>query len=358
MEADIYPCCTLLAQCMGSVWLGYEALKLLQPDIFIDTMGYAFTYPLFKYVGRCKVVSYTHYPTISNDMIKQIYRRVLSNNNRQYIARNPFLTGAKIVYYKSFAFIYSLVGRAADVIMVNSTWTEDHINSLWNCPLRTHRIYPPCDIEKLKNLELIPDQQKGPQLRIVSVGQFRPEKNHPLILNALYELRSIIDEKVWDNLRLVLIGSCRNREDEIRVKDMQDLSKHLSIDDNVEFKVNLPYSDLVEEFKRATIGIHAMWNEHFGISIVDCMAAGLLMIAHKSGGPKADIIETQAGSRTGFLACSPVEYAQVLAHLIHMSPEERSVIRSAARASVERFSNEKFIIEFLRTTEPLFRKKD
>jgi len=27
-------------------------------------MGYAFTYPIFKLFGKCKVVSYTHYPTI------------------------------------------------------------------------------------------------------------------------------------------------------------------------------------------------------------------------------------------------------------------------------------------------------
>jgi alpha-1,2-mannosyltransferase len=33
-----------------------------------------------------------------------------------------------------------------------------------------------------------------------------------------------------------------------------------------------------------------MWNEHFGISVVEMMAAGLVVIAHNSGGPKMDII--------------------------------------------------------------------
>jgi alpha-1,2-mannosyltransferase len=30
------------------------------------------------------------------------------------------------------------------------------------------------------------------------------------------------------------------------------------------------------------LGIHTMWNEHFGIGIVEMMAAGLLTIAHRS----------------------------------------------------------------------------
>jgi len=72
----------------------------------------------------------------------------------------------------------------------------------------------------------------------------------------------------------------------MRVKDMQDLAKHLALEENVEFKLNVPYSELVSEMQRGTIGLHTMWNEHFGISIVECMAAGLIMVTHASGGPK------------------------------------------------------------------------
>lgn len=85
---------------------------------------------------------------------------------------------------------------------------------------------------------------------------------------------------------MILIGSCRNEEDEGRVKDMQDLSKHFALDENVEFKLNIPYSELTSELQKATIGLHTMWNEHFGISVVECMAAGLIMVAHASGGPR------------------------------------------------------------------------
>ncbi|XP_033338871.2 ALG11 alpha-1,2-mannosyltransferase isoform X1 [Megalopta genalis] len=357
VEATMYPYFTLLGQSLGSIWLGIEALNSYVPDIYIDTMGYAFTYPLFRYIGGCRVATYTHYPTISTDMLRHIYRRVISHNNRRIIARNPFLSAAKIAYYKLFAFIYGWAGSSAEIIMVNSSWTEDHINAIWKCPLKTHRIYPPCDVKHLTELKLFNEDDKSDTIRIVSVAQFRPEKNHPLMLRAMYELRSIVKEEIWDKIRLILIGSCRNVEDEVRVKDMQDLSKHFALDENVEFKLNIPYSELVSELQRATIGLHTMWNEHFGISVVECMAAGLIVVAHASGGPRADIIETQPGSQNGFLAEEAEEYATIMAHIIGMHPEDRNAIKMTARASVSRFSDEVFEREFLRTIEPFFRQK-
>jgi alpha-1,2-mannosyltransferase len=47
-----------------------------------------------------------------------------------------------------------------------------------------------------------------------------------------------------------------------------------------------------------------MWNEHFGISVVEMMAAGLITIAHRSGGPAMDIVVPHEGVETGFLACT------------------------------------------------------
>ncbi len=50
-----------------------------------------------------------------------------------------------------------------------------------------------------------------------------------------------------------MIGGCRNKEDERRVQDLKD------------FKVNIPFGELKKEMSHSLIGIHSMWNEHFGI---------------------------------------------------------------------------------------------
>ena len=48
VEASRYPVLTLLGQSLGSVVLGWEALLTCIPDVFFDSMGYAFTLPLFR----------------------------------------------------------------------------------------------------------------------------------------------------------------------------------------------------------------------------------------------------------------------------------------------------------------------
>lgn len=54
---------------------GWEALTSFVPDLYVDSMGYAFTLPIFRYLGGCKVASYVHYPTVSTDMLSVVRER-------------------------------------------------------------------------------------------------------------------------------------------------------------------------------------------------------------------------------------------------------------------------------------------
>jgi alpha-1,2-mannosyltransferase len=61
------------------------------------------------------------------------------------------------------------------------------------------------------------------------------------------------------------------------------------------------------------------------------MAAGLIMVAHRSGGPLMDIVVESEGSQNGFLAADENEYAQAIASILKLSPHTRRVIQDAAR---------------------------
>ncbi|KAM8749127.1 GDP-Man:Man(3)GlcNAc(2)-PP-Dol alpha-1,2-mannosyltransferase-like [Acanthopagrus schlegelii] len=380
VEATSYPHFTLLGQSAGSMFLGWEALTAFVPDLYVDSMGYAFTLPIFRYLGGCKVASYVHYPTVSTDMLSVVRERNSRFNNADFISRNPVLSAVKVVYYCCFALLYGLAGSCSDVIMVNSTWTLGHILALWRSPNRTSIVYPPCDVRAFLDVPLEEDdeddveegwEELGQELgsgeekdgrggdrkchSIVSVGQFRPEKDHRLQIRAFHKL---LDRKEGglggrESLRLVLIGGCRNQEDEERVLLLRGLCDELGVSDRVSFKLNVPFEELKRELVDATIGLHTMWNEHFGIGVVECMAAGTIVLAHKSGGPKLDIVVPYEGGQTGFLADSEDSYAAAMETILTLSPSARLEIRRNARRSVERFSDQEFEFCFLAATESL-----
>ncbi len=68
-------------------------------------------------------------------------------------------------------------------------------------------------------------------------------------------------------LRLILIGSVRHEEDKQRVEQLQTLVENLNINEEVEFKLNINFTELKNHLNKAMIGLHTMWNEHFGIGL-------------------------------------------------------------------------------------------
>lgn len=352
VEARRWPRFTMLGQSIGSVVLGFEALMTLSPHVYVDTMGYAFTLPLFRWIGGSKVASYVHYPLISRDMLEQVDNQVCTYNNAPWIGRSWYFTKLKLLYYWLFAKLYGFVGRRNDVVMVNSSWTHGHISELWR-PKRLYVVYPPCDTSAFQQLSL--DRPTKRNLRIVSVGQFRPEKNHYMQLSVLAMLLKRAHTAQSRNLCLVLVGSCRHAEDRERVDELKRQARKLGILDRVVFRINIPFEDLKQELSQATIALHTMWNEHFGIGLVESMAAGCVMVAHGSGGPLMDIVVDWQAQKTGFLATNEEEFVSHILHVLAMSDAERRAIACAARDSVQaKFSDQVFEASFLRATEHLF----
>mmetsp|Transcript_7324 Transcript_7324/g.13778 ORF Transcript_7324/g.13778 Transcript_7324/m.13778 type:complete len:158 (+) Transcript_7324:296-769(+) len=123
----------------------------------------------------------------------------------------------------------------------------------------------------------------------------------------------------------------------------------LGLSDCVQFMPGLEYPKLVELLGTAVAGLHSMLDEHFGISVVEYMAAGAIAIAHASGGPKADIVvdlpgkgEDDKHTPTGFLAQTKEEYAKAIIKVLSLSEPDREMIRRAARIQAKKFSNEQF----------------
>ncbi|GAV64918.1 Glycos_transf_1 domain-containing protein [Cephalotus follicularis] len=351
IEEATYPHFTMIGQSFGSVYLAWEGLCKFTPLYYFDTSGYAFTYPLARIFG-CKVICYTHYPTISLDMISRVRERSSMYNNDASIAQSKWLSQCKIIYYTFFSWMYAFVGSCAHLAMVNSSWTQSHIEKLWRIPNRTKRVYPPCDTSRL---EVLPLERQAEVPKIISVAQFRPEKAHPLQLEAFAIAIRNLDFDL-PRPKLQFVGSCRNKADEERLQDLQDKAVELKVDGHVEFYKNLMYRDLVNLLGGAVAGIHSMIDEHFGISVVEYMAAGAIPIAHNSAGPRMDIVLEENGQQTGFLAQSVEEYADALLKVIRMPETERLKMAAAARARAGRFSEQRFNDDLKTAIRPILHR--
>lgn len=289
LDGSLYPFLTMLFQAIASILVNAECLLRVCPDVYIDTMGVPFAYPLAKYVAGCQVMAYVHYPIISSDMLNKVRQQRPSFNNDSRISASVTVSSVKLLYYHIMSALFSWAGHSVDLAFVNSSWTEGHMRNMWHSSVSARReflrekkiapasasapaplgspcqqlllkVYPPCNTSHLQSYPLhmagdgdsdssaaaasTADLVHMRRRMVLSVGQFRPEKDHSLQLRALAELLKM-DKVQYEDVRLVLLGSSRNEGDEAIIRDLKLLAKDLKVENNVDFVVNAPFDRCV-----------------------------------------------------------------------------------------------------------------
>jgi alpha-1,2-mannosyltransferase len=303
---------SLLLESWGTLRLAFTALQLtLQsgglltvPHVWIDTTGAAFTYLPARILFGCQVVAYVHYPTISTDMLRRVWQTTRTSGRESSTSADDddndttstptsstttTRSLVKCIYYILFAVLYGVVGSLASLVLTNSTWTYNHIQSLWKYAAWRKRIrivYPPCRFPSVNTIDTDqtdtndanennhPPRTFPPAVSssdrktnaIVSIGQFRPEKDHVLQLQVMARLLKQHPE--WKHqtpkCQLVLIGSCRDdknndtNSDWSRLDKLRELAKKMGIEDYVEFVVNQPFEVVQKWLHEGSVGIHTV----------------------------------------------------------------------------------------------------
>ena len=184
IEPSRYPVATLLGQALGSVLLAAEALLRAPPDVLVDTTGLAYCYPLVWAAGVRHLACYVHYPIVQSDMLGAVAGRQAAHNNAAFFARSALRSALKLAYYRLLLSCYAHAGSYAHTVMANGSWTAAHLRSLWRGAVVV--VFPPCDTATLQALPLLPREGR----LLLSVAQFRPEKDHALQLQATPTPRS------------------------------------------------------------------------------------------------------------------------------------------------------------------------
>ncbi|KAL2864627.1 alpha-1,2-mannosyltransferase ALG11 [Aspergillus lucknowensis] len=379
VQSSMYPYMTLLGQSLGSLIVAYDAFTLLAPDIFVDTMGYAFAIALCKLLfPSVPTGAYVHYPTISTDMLQSLDDK--SGLKGVNAGAGKGLKGTlKRKYWLAFASLYGWVGSHVDVVMCNSSWTSAHIRTIWgparhnpllsSSPLKYKDpvvVFPPTAVSEIQStIPVTRETEATRKPTILYIAQFRPEKNHPLILRSFARFlerykatnHETSSREGKTEPHLFLIGTVRpSSPDETHIYNLRLLAHELRIRNNTTFLCDASWPTILSHLSTSSIGVNAMWNEHFGICVVEYQAAGLIPVVHDSGGPREDIVVDlpgleeggPSGGATGFRATSEEDFASAFEAALALSVEEKVAMRGRARQSALRFTEEEFSRRWVR----------
>jgi len=206
--------------------------------------------------------SYIHFPWSLTDNLKYI---------DNYYKYESYIGNRKLrMYYLPYKYIHRFLFRKSKTkLLANSNWTRKILEI---SGYRAETLYPPVDISRIK----IKSANRDPKL-VVYVGRISPEKNIENIIEVAKRMK---------DYKFIILGSeGRNKK---YVNYILNNAKSLN---NLFIKKNPSDKEIMDYFSKSKIYFHPKINEHFGISIVEAMAAGLTPVVHKSGGAWHDIVE-------------------------------------------------------------------
>ncbi len=231
--------------------------------------------------------------------------------------------------------IGSLKFRRVSVFFCNSNYTKSFIDDKFH--LKTKILFPPVKIkeinEKKENIIL----HVG-RFRIKNVKNDDYKKQHVMVK----QFKRMVD-KGFKNWKFVLAVSV-NEKDNREFEEMRDFVKNYP----VEFLVNKSNDELWQIYGKAKIYWHAsgygedleknpQFAEHFGISTVEAMGAGVVPVVINAGGQREIVTEGE----DGFLWDTLVELEEKTLKLVNNEKLLISLSKEA-KETAKKFSKEKF----------------
>ena len=178
---------------------------------------------------------------------------------------------------------------------------------------------------------------------IVYSGRLNKDKGVSELIDAML----LINDK--PNIKLMIIGStffANAAKDDEFIHSLKEKSERIK--DRIFFTGYIPYSQMPSYLQLADIAVlPSMWEEPFGLTIVEAMAAGLPLITTRSGG----IPEICEGVATIVDRDNIVDnLSNAILNLYH-HPDKRQQMAAAALERAELFSKENFTKNFFAAIE-------
>ncbi|HZL23603.1 MAG TPA: glycosyltransferase [Nitrososphaeraceae archaeon] len=141
-----------------------------------------------------------------------------------------------------------------------------------------HILSPPIDIETFRNVALMTKNYNETNDSILVISRIAPHKK---IENAIKLAKILKDRNVGKGMKIV--GNLYYYFFDY-YSELKQMILDLGLTDYVTFEINATLDKLISIIRESKIYFHPMVGEHFGMSVLEAMAAGLIPVVPNEGG--------------------------------------------------------------------------
>ena len=282
---------------------------------------------------------------------------IIVENRPGYALKLEEKTTAKLVlhqendYLNNQTFQYQKIYDAFDLIINTSSYITKRVYTINPHDLKCKTVLNGININYFHETKPFFRQQfrlEEKDFVVVYSGRLTKEKGILQLIQAMKQLQTI------PNLRLLIIGASSYGIDKHPTPFIEQLNKESeAIKDRVIYTGFIDYQQVPSILKMSDIAVvPSMWEEPFGLTVIEAMAAGLPLITTRSGGiPEicegiAKIVERE----------TIVENLAIAILDLYHHPEKRQQMSSASLERSKHFDNETYAKHFFAALEDIYNK--
>ncbi|HUQ88091.1 MAG TPA: glycosyltransferase [Vicinamibacterales bacterium] len=216
---------------------------------------------------------------------------------------------------------FSLDRLKANVTLVNSDWTGEHVSRFLG--IKTRTLYPPV-VDPLPGLPW--DERRN---AFLAIGRISPEKEYERLIRILARVREGVA-----GLTLTIVGTS-DRHTRGYLQSVTSLAQ--STGSWIQFRDNLTRDEVRELMASHRYGIHGMREEHFGMAPAELARAGAIVWVPRGGG-QMEIV----GHEPSLMYDSEDDAVQKISKTL-ASRSEQHRLRDTLAQTAEQFSTARFM---------------
>ena len=314
-------------------------------DITINTNGDAAPYYHSSF-SKDNAITYCHFPStkyhiesenieyLKTDLGMTERSNVFSDNKNYEDINNPIDCKTKLQFsrrkecFDILRYGYWNLMRNSTVI-TNSEFSRRAIVNAFGMN-NIYILSPPIDIETFRNVASMSNGDDERNDIVLVISRIAPHKK---IENAIKLAKILKDNKIGKGMKIV--GNLYDYFFDY-YSELKHMVLDLGLTDYITFEINASLAKLLYIIGESRVYFHPMVGDHFGMAVVEAMAAGLIPVVPNEGGP-TEFVPREYQFNTIEQAAEIITYV-----FNHLPKTERIKINN----NINKFSNSHYIDGF------------